>query len=82
MGEIRLQVKNLSKSFGITKAVQDVSFNIEKGTVHALIGENGSGKSTLTNMLTGIYTIDSGQFILDGKGTCSELKGKQHQESG
>ena len=67
MGEIRLQVKNLSKSFGITKAVQDVSFNIEKGTVHALIGENGSGKSTLTNMLTGIYTIDSGQFILDGK---------------
>ena len=67
MSEIRLQVQNLCKSFGITKAVQDVSFNINKGEVHALIGENGSGKSTLTNMLTGIYTIDSGHFILDGK---------------
>ena len=67
MSEVRLQVQNLCKSFGITKAVQDVSFNINKGEVHALIGENGSGKSTLTNMLTGIYTIDSGHFILDGK---------------
>lgn len=67
MSEIRLQVQHLCKSFGITKAVQDVSFNVNKGEVHALIGENGSGKSTLTNMLTGIYTIDSGKFILDGK---------------
>ena len=67
MSEVRLQVQNLCKTFGITKAVQNVSFNINKGEVHALIGENGSGKSTLTNMLTGIYTIDSGHFILDGK---------------
>ena len=67
MSEIRLQVKNLCKSFGITKAVQNVSFSINKGEVHALIGENGSGKSTLTNMLTGIYSIDSGTFILDGE---------------
>ena len=55
------------KNFGITKALKDVSFNINKGEVHALIGENGSGKSTMTNMLTGIYTLESGQFILDGK---------------
>jgi ribose transport system ATP-binding protein len=67
MSEVRLQVQNVCKSFGITKAVQNVSFNINAGEVHALIGENGSGKSTLTNMLTGIYTIDSGKFILDGK---------------
>ena len=67
MSEVRLQVKNLCKSFGITKAVQNVSFNVNKGEVHALIGENGSGKSTLTNMLTGIYSIGSGTFILDGK---------------
>lgn len=67
MSEIRLQIQHLCKSFGITKAVRDVSFNVNKGEVHALIGENGSGKSTLTNMLTGIYSIDSGKFILDGK---------------
>ena len=67
MSEVRLEVKNLCKSFGITKAVKNVSFNINKGEVHALIGENGSGKSTLTNMLTGIYSIDSGIFVLDGE---------------
>lgn len=67
MSEIRLKIQNLNKSFGVTKAVKDVSFNVNKGEVHALIGENGSGKSTLTNMLTGIYSIDSGKFILDGK---------------
>lgn len=67
MSEIRLEVKNMTKSFGITKALKDVSFNINKGEVHALIGENGSGKSTMTNMLTGIYSIDSGTFILDGE---------------
>ena len=67
MSEVRLRIQNLSKTFGITKAVDRVSFEVNKGEVHALIGENGSGKSTLTNMLTGIYSIDSGTFILDGK---------------
>ena len=67
MSVVRLEVKNISKLFGITKALQDVSFSINKGEIHALIGENGSGKSTLTNSLTGIYQKDSGSFILDGK---------------
>ncbi len=67
MSDIRLQVKDVSKAFGITKALKDVSFNINKGEIHALIGENGSGKSTLTNSLAGIYQKDSGSFILDGK---------------
>lgn len=67
MGEIRLQAIDVSKNFGITKALKNVSFNIDKGEIHALIGENGSGKSTLTNSLTGIYKKDSGKFILDGK---------------
>ena len=69
MSEIRLQVENISKTFGITKALKNVSFNINKGEVHALIGENGSGKSTLTNMLCGIYKMDPGcgKFVLDGE---------------
>jgi ribose transport system ATP-binding protein len=66
MSEIRLQVQDVCKTFGITKALNHVSFDINKGEVHALIGENGSGKSTLTNSLTGIYQKDSGRFILDG----------------
>lgn len=67
MSDIRLEVKEISKSFGITRALKEVSFQIAKGEVHALIGENGSGKSTLTNCLTGIYQKDSGKFYLDGK---------------
>ena len=67
MSDIRLQVKNITKHFGINRALNNVSFNINKGEVHALIGENGSGKSTLTNMLTGIYPMESGHFILDGE---------------
>ena len=67
MSDVRLEVKDVSKAFGITKALRNVSFNINKGEVHALIGENGSGKSTLTNSLAGIYQKDSGSFILDGK---------------
>mgnify|MGYP003239381055 CR=1 FL=1 len=62
MSEVRLQVKHVSKNFGITKALKDVSFNINKGEVHALIGENGSGKSTMTNMLTGTWN----SFRTDG----------------
>ncbi len=67
MSDIRLEIKDVSKNFGITKALQSVSFNINKGEIHALIGENGSGKSTLTNSLAGIYQKDDGTFILDGK---------------
>jgi ribose transport system ATP-binding protein len=65
--EVRLEAVDVCKTFGITKAVQHVSEKFYKGEIHALIGENGSGKSTLTNMLTGIYSIDSGKFILDGE---------------
>ena len=67
MSEVRLQVKNLCKSFGITKAVQNVSFNVNKGEVHALIGENGSGKSTLIQHLNGLLKPTSGAVFYDGK---------------
>ena len=67
MGEILLRAENIDKHFGITHALDNVSFTFEKGEIHALIGENGSGKSTLTSCLTGIYQKDSGKFILEGK---------------
>lgn len=66
MGEMILKAENIDKSFGVTHAVKNVTLSFSKGEIHGLIGENGSGKSTLTSMLTGIYTIDSGKFILDG----------------
>ena len=69
MSEVRLQVKNLCKNFGITKAVQNVSFNVNKGEVHALIGENGSGKSTLAKLLNGILIPDEGSVLVDGMDT-------------
>ena len=59
MGEILLRAENIDKHFGITHALDNVSFTFEKGEIHALIGENGSGKSTLTSCLTGIYQKDS-----------------------
>ena len=55
-----------------------MSFNVNKGEVHALIGENGSGKSTLTNMLTGIYSIGSGTFIRMERDS-SEESGRSQQ---
>ncbi len=67
MSEIILKAENINKYFGINHAVNDVTLSFNKGEIHGLIGENGSGKSTLMSMLTGIYSIDSGKFVLDGK---------------
>lgn len=61
-----LCLKNVSKSFGETKALVDVSINIESGTVHSILGENGSGKSTLVKVLSGILIPDSGSIAIDG----------------
>jgi len=77
MGEIVLQAENVSKSFGITRAVRNVSLSFNRGEVRGLIGENGSGKSTFVSMLCGIHTIDKGRFLLEGK----ELKVKNQVEA-
>jgi|GEM_PF-4448833 len=62
-----LQIKQVSKSFPGVKALDKVSLNVRAGTIHSLMGENGAGKSTLMKCLFGMYVIDSGEFILDGK---------------
>src|SRR5690554_727580 len=77
MEDIIVQSENVSKSFGITKAVVNVSMSFNKGEIRGLIGENGSGKSTFVSMLCGIHTIDEGKFFIDGK----ELKIKNQVEA-
>jgi len=61
-----LQVTNLTKKFGGVTAVDNLSFNVQKGTIHSIIGPNGAGKTTLVNMITGVYKVDSGTVFLDG----------------
>ena len=67
MSEPYIQLKNICKSFGLVKANNNISIDVNKGEVLALLGENGSGKSTLVNMLSGIYTPDSGSIYINGK---------------
>ena len=66
MAEAVLCAENISKSFGITRAVENVSLSFDKGEIRGLIGENGSGKSTFVSMLCGIHSIDNGRFVLEG----------------
>ncbi len=62
-----IQMENICKSFGVVKANEDVNLTVYNGEVHALLGENGAGKSTLMNMLSGIYTPDSGSISIQGQ---------------
>ncbi len=61
-----LDVKGLTKGFGGLVAVNDVSFHVRKGAIHAIIGPNGAGKTTLFNLITGLIKPDSGQVLLEG----------------
>src|ERR1051325_6604096 len=61
-----LCMRGICKRFGPVQALADVTFQIRRGTVHALCGENGAGKSTLGKILAGIYTPDSGQVAVNG----------------
>ena len=65
--DILLQMVDISKSFPGVKALDKVSLNVHRGSVHALMGENGAGKSTLMKCLFGIYGKDSGHIYLEGQ---------------
>lgn len=62
-----LQVSGITKRFGGIVAVDKVSFEVNQGEIVSIIGPNGAGKTTIFNMLTGVYTIDEGEIIFDGK---------------
>jgi simple sugar transport system ATP-binding protein len=62
-----IELKNITKTFGNVVANKDVSIKIEKGTIHAIVGENGAGKSTVMRVAYGFYTSDAGEILIDGK---------------
>lgn len=62
-----LKMDGISKQFTGVRALSNVQFRLYPGEVHALMGENGAGKSTLIKVLTGVYSIDSGEVLLEGK---------------
>ncbi len=67
MNDICVKLEGICKAFGSVKANNNINFDVRHGEIHALLGENGSGKSTLMNILSGIYTPDSGSVELYGK---------------
>jgi len=66
MSDTILRIENLYKSFGAVKACRDLSFEVERGHIHALIGPNGAGKTTVVNLLCGELKADSGTILFDG----------------
>lgn len=62
-----LELRNITKTFGSVTANNDVSIKVEKGTIHAIVGENGAGKSTIMRIAYGFYKADSGEILVDGK---------------
>jgi ABC-2 type transport system ATP-binding protein len=62
-----LEVKQLKKYFATQKAVDDISFSLERGSIFGLLGPNGAGKTTLIRMITGIFYPDEGEILFDGK---------------
>jgi branched-chain amino acid transport system ATP-binding protein len=66
MAEVLLSVKDVSKRFGGLQALSGVNVEIERGQIYGLIGPNGAGKTTFFNVITGLYTPDTGSFTLNG----------------
>ncbi|MDF2450186.1 MAG: transporter ATP-binding protein [Bacteroidota bacterium] len=61
-----IEIKNISKSFGATKVIDDVSYVFEQGKTNLIIGESGSGKTTIMKLMVGLHSVDSGEVLYDG----------------
>ena len=79
---VLLKMEKINKLFPGVRALTDVDFEVNKGEVHALIGENGAGKSTLMKCLTGVYKADSGSTVECEQPEGSYGQGHQHCASG
>ena len=62
-----LEMKNVTKTFGAFKALEDLTMTVPKGAVYGLVGPNGAGKSTAIRHMTGIYRPDSGKITMEGR---------------
>ena len=73
-------MKNIHKSFPGVRALRGVDFHLNKGEIHALMGENGAGKSTLIKVLTGVYSKDEGQIFIDGNDKAVSIHSPQEAQ--
>lgn len=64
---LAIELRNISKRFGAVRANRAISFGVQTGGIHALVGENGAGKTTLMNVLFGLYQPDEGEILIDGE---------------
>jgi len=83
LSDYLLEMRNITKEFPGVKALDNVTFSVEKGSIHALVGENGAGKSTLMNVLSGLYPYGSytGDIVYDGE-VCKFSNIKDSEEKG
>src|SRR4028118_1531319 len=76
-----LEVRRVTKRFPGVLALDDISFVLRPGEVHALVGENGAGKSTMIKVMTGVYSPDEGQILFEGE-EVSFAEPRESQEAG
>ncbi len=81
IGEVILEVKNISLAFGGVKALTDISFNVREHEIRAIIGPNGAGKSSMLNCINGVYTPQQGSINFRGS-TFSNMNSRQVAEMG
>lgn len=75
-----LELRHVSKAFGHVVALNDVSLSFHRGEVSVIVGDNGAGKSTMMKVLSGVYPVDSGELLIEGKPTAldSPAKARDH----
>ena len=76
---MKLEIKNLTKTFGGVRAIDDLSLDFSSGSLSAVIGPNGAGKTTFFNLVSGAFSADSGQILLEGEDVVRLSKAKRMQ---